>query len=221
MTQDLRIDRQFVSLRTLAADRIRDAIVTGTFEPGTRLSERELCEMLDVSRALLRECLRQLESEGLVEIPPHKGPRVPILTAEDARDLYGARRALECFVAREAATHASAQDKKTIRAAYSQLERASRRRSVSDVLDAALALDRALMAAAGNSVVSQLLEQLLARISWLRRLSLSEANRRDVFLTEVQAVCEAVLTGDADNAEHLTEQHIRNAEAAALRAIDG
>ena len=68
------IPRQAATLRTMVEDRLRTAILTGHFETGQRLVERELCELFGVGRTSVREALRQLEAEGLVTTVPHKGP---------------------------------------------------------------------------------------------------------------------------------------------------
>ena len=70
---DLRIDRNAKTLRELTLDKLRGAIVQGYFRPGARLVERTLCDELGVSRTVVREVLRHLETEGLVEIVARQG----------------------------------------------------------------------------------------------------------------------------------------------------
>src|SRR5690606_41697344 len=73
-TYDFRVDRPAATLRHSVTESIRHAIALGRFGAGGRMPERELCEMTGVSPTRVREALRQLESEGLVEVSPHKGP---------------------------------------------------------------------------------------------------------------------------------------------------
>ena len=87
-------------VRAQAVEAIRAEIISGVLSPGQKLVERELCERLDVSRNTLREACRQLEAEGFLVIPPHKGPTVARLTDEEARAVYEVREALECFAVR-------------------------------------------------------------------------------------------------------------------------
>src|ERR1700758_2378487 len=87
-------------LRRRVPDELRQSIIAGRLNPGERLVERELIAMMGVSRTVIREALRQLESEGLVAIIPNKGPVVRTLTVEEARDLYAIRAVLEGFAAR-------------------------------------------------------------------------------------------------------------------------
>src|SRR5512143_571714 len=93
--------RKFAApLRQQVLDGLRRAIIDGQLAPGARLTERELTKMMGVSRTVVREALRQLESEGLIAIIPNKGPVVRELTPAEARDLYSIRAVLEGFAAR-------------------------------------------------------------------------------------------------------------------------
>ncbi|MEI9803979.1 MAG: GntR family transcriptional regulator [Pseudolabrys sp.] len=87
-------------LRTEIEIRLRSAITQGRFHAGERLIERELCEMLGVSRPSLREALRQLEAEELVTLVPNRGPVVSEIGIDEARDIYEIRATLEGLVAR-------------------------------------------------------------------------------------------------------------------------
>src|SRR4029453_2365733 len=91
------------TVRSMVAQKLREAIMSGTFKPGQRLVERELCEMTGVSRPSIREALRLLEADGLVTTVPHRGPVVSTISLEEARQLYAARAVLEGFAGRECA----------------------------------------------------------------------------------------------------------------------
>src|SRR5690606_38258491 len=94
-----RVERVAAPLRHQVIESIRNAIVTGHFKPGERLLERRLCEMTGVSRTLVREALRQLESEGLIEVVAHRGPKVAVLKPDMAKDIYLVRAKLEGLAA--------------------------------------------------------------------------------------------------------------------------
>jgi DNA-binding GntR family transcriptional regulator len=98
----LRID-DVPTVRAIVAQKLREAIMSGTFKPGQRLVERELCEMTGVSRPSIREALRLLEADGMVNTVPHRGPVVSTISLEEARQLYDARAVLEGFAGRECA----------------------------------------------------------------------------------------------------------------------
>ena len=91
------------TVRSMVAQKLREAIMSGTLKPGQRLVERELCEMTGVSRPSIREALRLLEADGLVNTVPHRGPVVSTISLEEAKQLYAARAVLEGFAGRECA----------------------------------------------------------------------------------------------------------------------
>ena len=94
------IDKSAAPLRRQVLDELRQSIIAGRLAPGARLVERELTAMLGVSRTVVREALRQLESEGLISIIPNKGPVVRELTLGEATDIYSIRAVLEGLAAR-------------------------------------------------------------------------------------------------------------------------
>lgn len=99
---------------TRAVDRvyshIRDGIVSGRYAPAARLGEVEIAELTETSRTPVREALRRLEVEGLVEVLPHRGARVYQWTAEDLEEIYDLRMTLEGMAAARAATRIDDKD---------------------------------------------------------------------------------------------------------------
>src|SRR5258708_25311299 len=91
------------TVRSMVAQKLREAIMSGRLKPGQRLVERELCEMTGVSRQSIGEALRILEADGLVNTVPHRGPVVSTISLEEAEQLYAARAVLEGFAGRECA----------------------------------------------------------------------------------------------------------------------
>src|ERR1700686_5644390 len=94
------LSKSAAPLRRQVLHELRQSIIAGRLNPGERLIERELIAMMGVSRTVIREALRQLESEGLVAIVPNKGPIVRTLTVEEARDIYAIRAVLAGLAAR-------------------------------------------------------------------------------------------------------------------------
>src|ERR671938_580034 len=98
--QTLRIE-DVPTVRAMVAQKLREAIMSGRLKPGQRLVERELCEMMGVSRPSIREALRLLEADGLVNTVPHRGPVVSTISLAEARQPYDARAVPEGFAGRE------------------------------------------------------------------------------------------------------------------------
>ena len=89
---------------------LRERIFSGALRAGERLKERELCRELDVSRTPVREALRRLEADGLVEIEPRRGGVVAGINAEEASEIYSLGVLLESYAARLAAERATEAD---------------------------------------------------------------------------------------------------------------
>jgi DNA-binding GntR family transcriptional regulator len=104
---------------------IRDAIVAGTYAPGARLGEVEIAELTETSRTPVREALRQLEMEGLVEVLPHRGARVYRWTADDLDEIYDLRMTLESMAASRAATRIAEKDTDRMAELCDEMEKAA------------------------------------------------------------------------------------------------
>jgi DNA-binding GntR family transcriptional regulator len=124
------------TLREQVENHLREAIVSGQLKAGEKLIERELCEMLGVSRPSLREALRRLEAEKLIVNVPHRGPVVASITLEEARDLYALRRLLESYAAHEFTRLATDAEIRQLADAVKQLRRAGAKNSRKGVLAA-------------------------------------------------------------------------------------
>src|ERR1044072_1826069 len=103
----MRVARVAAPVRQQVAEVLRAAITSGRFAQGQRLVEKDLCELTGVSRASAREALRHLESEGLIETLPNRGPLVSRLSPRDAASIYQVRGALEALAAQLFAVQAS------------------------------------------------------------------------------------------------------------------
>lgn len=207
-------------LRKIVIERLRDAILAFVYAPGERLVEREVCERFGVSRTVVREALRHLEAEGLVDLVPNRGPVVATITAAEARALYEVREALESLAARYCAERATPAQKRQIAKALTRVETAYRKGRIGDELAAKAVLYEALFAGSGNSVIAATLRPMHARAQMLRAFSLQVPGRADQSLRELRAVVRAIERGDAKTAARYAALHVRNAGAAALSKLD-
>ena len=173
----LEIQRTAAALRAQVLERLRGAIIGGQLAPGQRLIERELTEMTGVSRTVVREVLRQLETEGLVAIIPHKGPVVRELSAGEARDLYTIRGALEGIAARLFVEHAGADLHRKLAAALDVVVEAYRGGDAEKILATKNDFYAVLFDGASSEVLSGMLATLHARIWRWRALGLSHPAR--------------------------------------------
>jgi DNA-binding GntR family transcriptional regulator len=199
---------------------IRDAIVAGEYRPGERLVERVLCDRMQVSRTVVREALRQLESEGLVNVEPNRGPVVTTLSDAEIADLYEAREVLEAAIARLFAERATDEHRIELGRRFSAIESAMSAMDLSAQVAAKDAYYETLLAGAANETLQKLLDAIHTRTSRTRRLSLSSPGRGPKTLSEMRALTEAAVKGDADGAAAASIIHVRSASAAAHAALE-
>lgn len=172
----LRIDRRIESLREKTVRALRNAILSHHLRPGEPLVERDLCEQTGVSRSSIREALRHLESEGLVERTGAKSMTVTLLDRNKAIEIYEVRSALEAEAAKHFAERASDGDIKNLRTCWREVDRASRADSVAYSRE----LDRfyeILFAGAGNATAKTIMRTLRARINLMRNVTIRVAPR--------------------------------------------
>lgn len=217
---ELRIQRKSATLRQQVTSRLRIAITDGRFRPGDRLIERDLCALLDVSRPLVREALRQLEAEDLVTSIPYKGPVVSALTVEQARKLYLVRSALEGMVCRLFALHGTAAQKVTLRKRLDEFAAALRIGDRAAIVSAKNALYACLLAGADNEILESHARQLQARVSYLWSSSLGHPGRVAESIREMEAMVAAIERGDVDGAERACRVYLSHAAEVAVQAIE-
>lgn len=206
------------SIREQVVIHLRQAITTRQLTPGEPLVERTLCEATTASRATVREALRQLESEGLVVTDPGRGTFVASMSASEAAQLYEVRAALEGLACRLFVTNADPTNRAELTDVVAQLADTVNRPD--EMLALKSDLYRILFEGAGNQELGRIVETLRRRITLVRVNSLSIAGRPQASLAEIQAVVDAIERGDADEAERLAIEHIRNAAAAVFAAGD-
>jgi DNA-binding GntR family transcriptional regulator len=197
---------QVVSVPERVYDILRDRILAGELEGGTRLHQENLSAQLGVSRTPVREAITRLAAEGLVELLPNRGARVAAVTLADIRAAYEARLGIEPFAARLAAERRSAAALKAMRGAIAEQRRS---RSPRTTYKAIRKFHLAVVGAAGNQHLVRFAESLWSgRIGlhvYLRQLS-PELLARDV--EEHEAILATLERGGGAEAEQLVRAHI-------------
>jgi DNA-binding GntR family transcriptional regulator len=197
-------------------ERIRDAILTGTFPPGSQLVEVVIAEICGVSRTPAREALTRLEQDGLVE----RGPRGLIVrerSPEQILDIYETRVVLEATAAKVAAERYTELDK----VRFLRFMEACERTDSSDPGAMALANSRyheSVWEASRNGALIDLLNRLRMHLARYPETTLSYPGRWDEALHEHRAITDAIVARDARAAAALTEQHFKRAREIRLES---
>ncbi|MHA6796552.1 GntR family transcriptional regulator [Pseudonocardia bannensis] len=199
------------STAAIVADRIRQAIMRGTFPPGTQLGEVELAGRLGVSRGPLREAMQRLVAEGLLRSERHRGLFVRDLDAADVRDVYLARTAVERAAGmlildgdRSAATE-------RLTAALAAMEAAAAAGDAVALADADHGFHAELVAAAGSPRLRRMADALLVETRMCLAALQQTAPPAEELLVEHRVLRDAVHDGDADRLVATLEAHMADA----------
>lgn len=219
----LEITRMAAPLRQQVVDRLRESIITGRIAPGQRLIERELTSMLGVSRTVVREALRQLETEGLVTLIPNKGPVVRELTPEEARDLYNIRGRLEGLAALLFVENADDALVARLDDALDVVVEAYGHGDAQEVLEKKNSFYDVLYEGAQSETLASILMTLHARIWRWRALGLTHPKRSKgrsrESIDNLRAVLAAIRKRDAEAAERLAREEVGKAAEEVMRLL--
>lgn len=214
----MRVERNIPTLRELSLEKLRDAILSLHFKPGERLVERELCDRLGVSRTIVREVLRHLEAEGLVQILQNKGPIVAKPTIEEATQIYELRGMLEAMAARACAEDPRASTILALETALFDIKKAYAEGAYDvGLLKATTRFYHILFQAAGKPVAWQIVSLLNARISHLRAITTRSPGRDVAGPSAMSSIVDAIRAGTPDEAAKACRKHVA---AASLIAAD-
>ncbi|MEU6663151.1 GntR family transcriptional regulator [Streptomyces sp. NPDC046821] len=209
--------RNKLPLRDIVGESIRSSIYDGTFAPGTRLVEQELAERYSVSRLPVREALRVLHNEGLVEHLPTRGMVVRTLDERQVGELYDLREVLEVLAAQQASERVAQGAECGLAAALQKASEAAGAGDSPGVHAANSVLHQEITALADNTLLAQTLEPIVGRVDWLRR----GVESFGVIFAEHVALADAISIGDAEGAGEAARAHVRASRERTLSGLFG
>lgn len=203
------ISRTAAPLRQQVARLVREDILEGDLAPGQRLVESALCEAYGVSRTVIREALRQLESERLISVVPNFGPIVAVLTEEEIKAIYVVRAALEGLAGKLFAENASEAQCKDLIKLAKRLDKEYREGDIQSREFIKADFYKQLTAGAGNGVLAESLRSMHARIAIFRRFAFVDEARVEPSIEELENIIEeAAVNRDGEAAWKACEHHI-------------
>jgi|SRR5680860_599947 len=202
--------RSYATKSDFAYTRLREGILAGTFAPGAVLQQSMLAKTIGISTTPLREALRRLMSEGLVELDAHRDARITPLTLEEARDLIELRLSLDPLAASLAAQRRTRDDIRNMRERFEFNEPLTNNPTVAK-LTTHRVFHQAIYEASHNELLIATLNGLWDKADRYRRLGLNvprTAEERAVKAREHRELLEAVIRGDSEAASQVMVEHI-------------
>lgn len=184
-----------------------DSIADGNIPPGTELREQHLAKQMNVSATPVREAIRRLASDGLVDIIPYHGAVVRKLNQQEITEAYACREALEHLAMAECIKRLDEQD---IQNLYELIELCREADSSVDIYATSQQFDEYIYKLANNQILHDLLDMLKGVISRDRKYSSSNVERRHAICEEHAAIVKALEARNVKDAQKAVSTHIRN-----------
>lgn len=201
------------TLPAVVADRLRQMIVDGTLRPGTWLNERELCDVLKVSRTPLREAYRMLASDGLLAIQPKRGAMVVELSGADIENIFDVLAVLEGLAVRQAAQRATDAELKHIADLHARMLEGYRAGDIKAYFAASMGTHIAISRAARNPALQASYDRLNLQVQALRYKSNLDPDEWAGGVADHERFVAALLRRDGEEAERLIREHLGNKKA--------
>ena len=220
MTSDftVRMD-EYLPLREVVFNTLRQAILKGELKPGERLMEIALAEKLGVSRTPIREAMRKLELEGLVVMIPRRGAQVANITEKDLNDVLEVRITLENMAIEKACANMTDADIRKLEQAAEVFQTSTAEGDLVKMAEADVTFHEVIYEAADNKRLMQVLNNLREQIYRYRVEYLKEDESRNRLVKEHEKITRAIKERDVKAAQELSFEHLENQRMGIIQAI--
>jgi DNA-binding GntR family transcriptional regulator len=210
---------EYLPLRDVVFNTLRQAILKGELKPGERLMEIALAERLGVSRTPIREAMRKLELEGLVVMIPRRGAQVANITEKDLNDVLEVRIALENVAIEKACKRMSEEQMGQLMFAAKEFERTTTEGNLVKLAEADVAFHEIIYKASDNVRLIQVLNNLREQIYRYRVEYLKDEETRNLLVKEHEELTSAIRSRDIQRAQEISFQHLENQRKAIIKTI--
>lgn len=211
---------EFLPLRDVVFNTLRQAILTGELKPGERLMEIHLANKLGVSRTPIREAIRKLELEGLVTMIPRRGAEVAQITGKSLQDVLEVRRSLDALCAELACERISDEDIERLEVACKEFEEATKKGDMRAIASADVSLHDIIVQATGNKRLVQLVNNLAEQMYRYRFEYIKDFSVYSRLIEEHRVIFEAIRDKNKEVAAAAAVTHIDNQMESIARQLN-
>lgn len=206
-------------LRDVIFDTLREAIIVGELKPGQRLMEVQLAEKMGVSRTPVREAIRKLELEGLVEMLPRKGAHVADLSVKDIMDVLEVRATLDGLATSLSATRITDDEKKELRHLLDQFINYVEKENLQGSIKKDVEFHDVIYRSSRNDKLIQISNNLREQIQRFRIVYIKDYSSSRELIREHTEIYEAIIAGNPETAMEAARRHIKNQEETIIRSL--
>ena len=210
---------EYLPLRDVVFNTLRQAIITGEFAPGERLMEISLANRLGVSRTPVREAIRKLELEGLVIMIPRKGAQVAKITEKNLRDVIEIRTVLEEFAAVLACELIDQTGIRDLRQAHEDFIRSVENGDILDIVDKDETFHDTIFRATNNDRLISIINNLREQFYRYRMEYVKDIRQRSSLVEEHRELLDAITNRDSVKAKELMRTHLLNQQQEVINNI--
>lgn len=220
MSTDLKVNmNEYLPLRDVVFNTLRQAILKGELEPGERLMEIQLAERLGVSRTPIREAIRKLELEGLVLMIPRKGAEVAKISEKSLRDVLEVRRSLEELAIELACQRMTQEDIGELEKRQAEFQSAISAGKVMEIAETDEAYHDVIYKGTCNDRLIQMINNLREQMYRYRLEYIKDEDKHQILLLEHDNILKAVKQRKTEEAKEAMREHIDNQEITVLKNI--
>ena len=210
----------FLPLRDVVFNTLKEGILTGELKPGERLMEIHLADKLGVSRTPIREAIRMLELEGLVSMIPRKGAEVARISKSDMRDVLEVRRALEALAVRLSCERITKDELEELKMAAIEFERSTRTKDATVITRADVKFHDMILLSTKNNRLITMVNKLADRVYRYRFEYIKDITNHQRLIDEHAMILKHIEDNEPGEAERAIEAHIDNQEKNILSQLD-
>ena len=210
---------EYLPLRDVVFNTLRQAILRGELKPGERLMEIQLANKLGVSRTPIREAIRKLELEGLVVMIPRKGAEVAKITVRDLKDALEVRMAIDSLSVKLACERLDEDDKTEIKQACVAFREAVKSKNVQAIVEGDERFHNTIYRASKNQKLITIAMNLREQVYRYRFEYVKDFSYHENLIREHDQITEAILKGDVETAQKIMKEHIYNQEQIVIRNL--
>lgn len=220
MIDNFHVDmNEYLPLRDVVFQTLRNAILKGELQPGERLMEIQLAQRLGVSRTPVREAIRKLELEGLAIMIPRRGAIVADITVQDLKDVLELRAALEELAVQKACDSITDDQIKLLDKAEQRFRDSLNGSDLVKCVEADMAFHEVLYEAAGNKRLQQMLMNLREQMYRYRLEYMKDRSMHRLLAEEHETICRAIRSRDKEKAGSAMRVHINNQRDGIIRSL--
>lgn len=210
---------EFLPLRDVVFNTLRQAILIGELKPGERLMEIHLADRLGVSRTPIREAIHKLAQEGLVTIIPRRGAEVAQITEKSMKDVLEVRRALDALCVELACDRITEDGLNALKDACDEFEQCVKTGDNKKIAQADVALHDIIVQATGNQRLIQLVNNLSEQMYRYRFEYIKDSSQHETLVKEHRIIYQSIVRKDKETAAATARTHIDNQEKSIIRQI--